>query len=645
MKITSVLSLAVALCIVSTQAAPSDPCSTLAAEGQNEDSILKYKTVRDCYRAQKFNKDIAEKTLKSVESAIGNFYAFVDSAKGSYKAPFKTPKVDLLKGLKKIRETKWKNDYDFQMAITYLAYQVNDGHLSYRNDCYDVASFAQPITLYAPVVNGKQDVRVYYADENNKNVPKNIVDCVVTAIDGEPALQAIQKFTDRTSGVSKDPGVRLNDAFASTVWNEEWAITPGGFARRWEVPEKDSVEYTLKCGSKTSKVKLPWIVRPNGRFEHGAFHDTASYWETQCLPKAPEPVVQKQKKSKKNEAPATTTFKERGTIPLTGAGKNSRVSAAALQPITKATEVFVSKTTAFYRLKNSKVCVAVHATEDVEHFTDNPVDYLNFIEGLKKLRDGGCKKLILDMTNNGGGSVDFAYFINRLFFPKAKPYFVQDLRSNSYVQGASKHADTQDDTSSNFDGRGYVSMTTDKLYKDADTMFTKGFKYTRGDHTDTYSQRSYFEHGWPFLPLAKKDQLPWGADDIAIITNGWCGSACTMIASRFNIVHGVKTYATGGIRKTPLSYFAFPGGFVKSNADIVEDIENLGYNGKNGPTALPTRSNLQVAVGEIYASEGRTGTTPLEYDYKQFAADVQLDQDPVSARHPDNFWVKVAKDF
>jgi hypothetical protein len=139
--------------------------------------------------------------------------------------------------------------------------------------------------------------------------------------------------------------------------------------------------------------------------------------------------------------------------------------------------------------------------------------------------------------------------------------------------------------------------------------------------------------------------LPWGADDIAIITNGWCGSACTMIATRFNIVHGVKTYATGGLRKTPLSYFAFPGGFVKSNADIVEDIEALGYKGKNGPTALPTRSNLQVAVGEIYASEGRTGAIPLEYDYKQFAADVQLDQDPASARHPDNFWVKVAKDF
>jgi hypothetical protein len=187
MKVTSVLSLAVALCVVSVQAAPvepnlaisvnkakvttttpaakpkattttpaakpkpkattttvatpkptttppkKDPCSELAAQGKNSDSILKFKTVRDCYRAQKFNKEIADKTLASVEGAIGNFYVFLDQAKEASKAPFKTPKVDLMAGLKKIRATKWKNDYDFNMALTYLTFSANDGHLAYRS--------------------------------------------------------------------------------------------------------------------------------------------------------------------------------------------------------------------------------------------------------------------------------------------------------------------------------------------------------------------------------------------------------------------------------------------------------------------------------------------------------------------------------
>ena len=150
MKVTSIISLAVALCVVSAQGAtttttattkptsspapkPKDPCSTLAKEGNGASGQLSFKAVRDCYRAQSFNKDIAEKTLTSVENLIGNVYVFLDQAKASSKAPFKTPKVDLMAGLKKIRNTKWKSDYDFNMALTYLTFSANDGHLAYRS--------------------------------------------------------------------------------------------------------------------------------------------------------------------------------------------------------------------------------------------------------------------------------------------------------------------------------------------------------------------------------------------------------------------------------------------------------------------------------------------------------------------------------
>ncbi|KAF9897049.1 hypothetical protein BX616_006280, partial [Lobosporangium transversale] len=153
MKFTTIISVAIALCVVSTNAAPvsttkvsgskatttptpppkaRDPCADLAAQGKNSDSILKFNTVRDCYRAQTFKPEVAEKILTSVESAIGNFYAFIDNAKEAHGAPFKTPRVDLLAELKKIRRTKWKNDYDFNMALTYLTFSANDGHLAYR---------------------------------------------------------------------------------------------------------------------------------------------------------------------------------------------------------------------------------------------------------------------------------------------------------------------------------------------------------------------------------------------------------------------------------------------------------------------------------------------------------------------------------
>ncbi|KAF8950755.1 hypothetical protein BGZ52_001514 [Haplosporangium bisporale] len=641
-----------------------DPCSTFAKQAKTENSLLSFNAVRDCYLAQPYNAEVAAKTLTSLETLIGNFYVFLDAAKAATKAPFDTPRVDLMAGLRKIRATKWKSDYDFSMAVTYLTFSANDGHLAFRSECYRTASFQQPISLYAPVVGGSQQIRVFYADDTQTGVPKNsIVDCAVTTIDGVPALKAVQDFTDRTSQISKDPGVRLNDALASTSWYNDWLISPGGFAKRWEVPAKANMEYTIQCGTAApQKLTVPWIVKPNPNYiNYNTFTDTKTYWDVQCLaPASPYdnsrghggnsnsrngknvtiPEVDFVRQRTNSLAPATQVFRERGSIALPRGGRNGRNGAPAV--ITKAKEILLTATTAFYRLDKSDACVAVIASEEVAYFKFDASDYLQFIEGLKTLRNGGCKKLILDMTNNGGGSVDFAYFVNSVLFPATRPYFDEDLRSSTIAQGVAQAAGKMASANSIFDARGYNSVATRKPFKDA-TMFTKGINQARGGSTSTYTQRNFFDYSWPFIPMAKNETLPWKAADMAIVTNGFCGSACTMIATRFNVMNKVRTYAVGGIYKRPLSYFSFPGGFVMDNADIVKDIRKTGYKGKNLPSNLPVKASATIAVGEIYATEKTT--VPLEYDTAHFSADVHLDQDAASARHPDNIWVKIAADF
>ncbi|KAI1317946.1 hypothetical protein EDD11_007468 [Mortierella claussenii] len=669
-----------------------DACGLMAKEAMGKTNQLSYASVKGCYEAQKFNPDVAAKTLSSIENALGNFYAFVDQAKEDSTnvpgSPFKTPTVDLMKELAKIRQKKdWKSDYEFQMALTYLLASANDGHLAYRNYCYRTAVFQQPISLYAPVVDGVQSVRVFFVDTtvSKKGLPKDATslnDCTVVTIDGQPALQAVQEFTDRTSAISKDPGVRLNDALASTSWYQNWSSSPGGFASRWEVPKKDAMDYTLQCGTgssaKTVKLTVPWSITPSDMFEYNLYTNVKGYWKIQC--QAMDSSFNSVKRNKKSRsesgpvasavldqvkmprrgdvrrgpfaqdggdaavAPATTVFRERGTITRPEGGhRDGRDAAAAI--ITRAKLVHETTTTVFYKLNGSKyadTCVAVIATEEATFHEDDSSDYTEFIKGFQKLQDQGCKKLILDMTNNGGGSVDFAYFVNQLFFPNAKPFFEQDLRASSLVQAAARQAIKKTSAHSTFDAKGYNSVATGKPFKDA-SMFLKGVNQKRGGSTVRFTQRSYFAYKWPFLPLKSK-QLNFTPQNMAIVTNGFCGSACTMIATRFAEVHGVKTYAIGGIAKRPLSYFSFPGGFVLDNRAIVGDLDSIGLKKvKNMPTELPVLAATSLAVGEIYASSN--STIPLEYDAKLFPAKVHLDQDSVSARHPDQVWLKVADSF
>ncbi|KAG0341390.1 hypothetical protein BG005_002993 [Podila minutissima] len=730
MKLTSILTVAAALCALTVNAAPethstkdihlsstdpstpsvnakpkpkpkpkptkpskaNDPCAIIAKQAKSPGASLSYSAVKGCYEAHKFRKDIADKVLTSVENVLGNFYAFVDQARDPYlnngrdspkpgsSSVFKTPPVDLMKELAKMRTTKYKNDYEFQMALTFLTLSVNDGHLTYRDSCYDTVSFGQPLILYAPVVNNKQTVRVFYADTSKEaklpaNTPKDLVDCAVTAIDGVPALEAIQTFTDKYSALSKDPGVRLNDALGSVSWNENWGIYPGGFARRWALPAKATMDYTLQCGAskKPVTITVPWRITPSDSFEHSIFDDTKSYWEVQCVANANAHSGFNNKAQRNNinnkgavngvaalggdkeeVAPATEAFRRRGKIEIAAPPRRSNGKPAddSSEVITRAKQIFSTGTTAYYQLtgSNKDKCVAVISNEDAGDFRFQDEDYVNFFKGFQMLRDRGCKKLILDMTNNGGGSVDFAYFVNKVFFPQEDAFFVQDLPSSTMVQEVAKIASAKKykgDDGSVFDARRYVSLATKRSFKDA-TMFTKGTTAKRVGKTVSLSQRNYFEHSWPFVPLKGKNALTWKPKDMAIVTNGYCGSACTMIATRFNIVHGVKTYAVGGIQHRDLSYFTFPGGFVLNNAAIVSDLDALKFKprGKDAarrPVNLPIAADTRLTVGEIYAFAN--STVPLEYDAQYFAATVHLDQDLVSARHPDQTWLKIAKDF
>ncbi|KAG0258240.1 hypothetical protein DFQ27_004749 [Actinomortierella ambigua] len=647
MKLTTLLSIAAAVCVATAAPAPKpskkDPCAIVATAATSATADLPFDAVAACYRNIPYNAKVADDLLTTLRQMTNDYYVFEDSANGRYKAPFNTPRVNFDVELAKIRSTKWKNDYDFNMALSNLFSSANDGHLSYKSNCYMTASFSQPLALYAPVVKGKQSIRVFSVDTTNANAPKdNLVDCEVQTIDGQPAIKAIQDYTDKYSGISKDPGVRLNDALASTFWTDStsWTTSGGGWMTRLDVPAKSSMEYTIKCAKGgVKKYKIPWRVRPSRRMNLHNFKDTPGYWRANCaaFEQPPNRVVDRNNRDD-NEAPARTFFKERGTLPQPRGPRNGPSDAPPESPITLANEIITTTTTAFYRMKKGDACVAVIATESA----GSQAEYWDFIDGLKRLRDSGCKKLIFDMTNNGGGSIDFATFVNALFFPKAKPYFDMDLRASSMAKQASKASLKFSPGMSIFDGRGYNSTRNGLAFKD-DSMFTKSIRQTRNNKTNDYTQRSFFGYSWKMLPLAKNDSLPWKAKDMAIVTNGWCGSACTQIATRFATTQGVKTYSIGGIQNRPMSYYSFPGGFVYQHMYLVDEFSMVNMKGKNVPKSLPVQGIASYAMGQIYADGEKS--VPLEYDTKHFAAKVKLDFDPATARHPDLVWQKIADDF
>ncbi|KAF9923163.1 hypothetical protein BGZ65_009080, partial [Modicella reniformis] len=144
-----ILTASVAVLATFTAAAPvptsnpdsgSDPCTVLGSKTQG----ISYDEVAACYQYIPYDATVAASTLKTVHTLFDEYYVFRDSALTPNLAhPFTSGPVDILDELNKIGQTEYQNS-------------LNDAHTVYAVNCYAAYIFAQPLTLYAPVIEGQQ---------------------------------------------------------------------------------------------------------------------------------------------------------------------------------------------------------------------------------------------------------------------------------------------------------------------------------------------------------------------------------------------------------------------------------------------------------------------------------------------------------
>ncbi|KAF9092345.1 hypothetical protein BGX23_004388 [Mortierella sp. AD031] len=61
------------------------------------------------------------------------------------------------------------------------------------------------------------------------------------------------------------------------------------------------------------------------------------------------------------------------------------------------------------------------------------------------------------------------------------------------------------------------------------------------------------------------DDALFKAEDILVLTNGYCGSTCAILALQLHERHGVRTMAVGGHHGQSMAFTSFPGGAVQAN--------------------------------------------------------------------------------
>ncbi|KAF9968516.1 hypothetical protein BGZ70_003077 [Mortierella alpina] len=638
-----------------------DPCKTL---GTLTEPAITWTHVQQCYESIPYSASEANEVLSTMHMLFKEFYIFLDTATlEDQPKPFSNPPLDILKGLDLISQRDYGSDFQFQTDVDLLVTRLNDAHANYLAYCYRHYLFVQPFELYAPVVNNAQSVRIL-ADESGNGLE----DCEVLTIDGVDAMKAIQDWADTHVGFSKDAGVRLNKALTQLTFNaasKQWTFTPGLFTTRATLPERQTMVYKVKCptleGASEETVTADWNVfrlmswRPfNSResfLTHNCYRDTSE--ENSAPEKAKRDLDQQKRQQQRQQLSEQLPSSKQDIRRQRERHPQTSVQAAVeiprhetIQPspvLQKRQSVQVARmvhngsTTAFYQLlRRPSIGVVVIPTHTVNLRTESEV----LIEGFQRLYDTGVRNVILDLTSNGGGYVNFAYDLVEWMFPDANVTSVyrSNLRASMSIKALAQGELKDDDYNGYFNPGAFADPDTEEPHED--NFFLQDGKVRYAKHPLDYSPTVHMIHTLGSLEKG----MPWqnDAQRIVVMTDGACGSACGMTLNRLKNRHGVQSYAVGGRMGEDLSLFSFPGASVYGMEEIINDYENLGVD--SPLRRLRYKGIYRVPVMQFFQDQkdGTVDPVPIEYNPKLYKADFHLDYTPSSARNHELLWEIVA---
>ncbi|KAG0094123.1 hypothetical protein BGZ93_007520 [Podila epicladia] len=197
-----------------------------------------------------------------------------------------------------------------------------------------------------------------------------------------------------------------------------------------------------------------------------------------------------------------------------------------------------------------------------------------------------AKNLILDLTHNTGGYICLGAIMIQLFFPD-RPRFVTNIKVTPLS--------TQMMTAGALGFDHFVSSYGEQIvpaYNQGFFLHTIQHPSRNATFTDFLSDlcataNQYVLSVDPALEAKrhrtsspnKNYYRPWNPENMAILTEGYCGSSCALISNMMHTKYGVPTVVIGGRAQAeqdiPMAYSTFPGLQVIDDAYIFTEMNDM----------------------------------------------------------------------
>ncbi|KAI1139996.1 hypothetical protein F5Y05DRAFT_338061 [Hypoxylon sp. FL0543] len=450
------------------------------------------------------------------------------------------PPVDIQGGLDNISATAsaggFASEYDFQLAIVELITAAHDGHFAYFPDVFKAFIFGNELAadIVSVSANGTSLPKLYRLSalqSNNGTKP-----AAIAKINGQNATSFL---LDLASKYSSEQDV-------DAQWNAQL------------------LGYTNQAGSNNPWAGSPVYLGPNLTltYEDGTFETQQTY------------AALREGVSFANIATGDDYY-DAFCNPGTASNSTSLPSARSLQtkpkvsrrspkgtgyPTPLVRESNASTTMGFFLdgagFEDAAVlALTAFEDDDVNQYLSN---FQNAVETfLDKSRSAGKQRLVIDLTENGGGFILAGFELFAQLFPGVNAFNANNMRLSDGLVNISRilASLSPQDQEQSVQASGLISdISTLDLSKPQGGNFSSVDEFLtpitlKDDKFTAYVQQVLETPGFTLTGTGNRSNPPpalFKPENIVLLTDGNCGSTCTIFSYLMIFQQDVKTVSVGG---------------------------------------------------------------------------------------------------
>ncbi|CED82589.1 hypothetical protein [Phaffia rhodozyma] len=595
----------------------SDPCATLAS---TNNTLFTVAQARACLKSVPFD-DVVRQNVLDVVQKIYNLDIF-EYEQLNQSLPL-NQSTNIRAELSRIGNATYSCDYDFNRDLYSVFNSLNDGH-HYYSSCYSNAFISfTPFPLVALASSlGANDTKIYIAPGSNNIAAQyniyfeNILDLYETQginitelsgaevqmIDGMEPMAFIDYIANNETGTYPDIQVRRNAAMASyTLVGSTITRTLGSVAQQ-TFPERDNITFQISTESGSKQVVVPYFARA---ISDKSYASTSTFFQENCL--STGSTASDSKEDVAHARNPTSIFPHSINGPI-----KRQTSSACEAPSSPYLPLLIDSSDSAQYLGGRNVQFFVLSKSSVENeivgviflatFEPDEGCTSQFLEdtslGFQNFTEAGVTKVIIDTTQNGGGSVTLNIVWQSIF--SGTPY--QEYLNFEGVLRAAPLAEK------------FLNYHIQNPQADAGLYGPLNFRAANGN--DLLSNFNYFsvqgnivENGQTLKTsqplrdvlyqnyLSRSSSPVYSPADVAIYGDGTCGSACASFTSFITQYLNYTTVVQTGTPNSSIEFQSFEAGQATTSSAIYLELNNtLLTNDTDSPPPLLVQSTVGIAL-------------------------------------------------